>query len=187
MFHLLVIAITPMLVSAQGFLPRIHFPIENRTHNTWRIEALGFNKTSYGTTPRIEPVFFLYRSYFSPCPQLETLTWLYLGLPCGWIIPDTPIQCGWEGPRGDAIDGKESVNGWSSCQEYFRAVEGEREMSEQAKKWLKWRILDFKESRGTKSADLVPLRPEVPFRSLRLEIVNGIPIKQYVVNDGVSA
>jgi hypothetical protein len=175
MFHLLIVAITLILVSAQGSPPRIHFPIENRTHNTWRIEGLGFKKISHGT--RIEPIFYLYRSYFFPCPKIETI---FMGLPCGWVIPDTPVQCGFE---GDAIDRKESVNGWFSCQEYPRAVEGEREVSEQAKKWLKWRILDFKESQGTKSADLVPLRPEVPFRSLRLEIVNGIPIKQYVVNE----
>jgi len=181
MFHLLIVAITLTLMSAQGFLPRIHFPIENRTHNTRRTEALLFNKTSYGTTPRIEAVFYLYRSYFFPCPHPETLTWIYLGIACGWIIPDTPIQCGWEGTRGDAIDRKESVNGWSSCYEYLRAVEGEREISEEANKWLKWRILDFKESQGTKSADLKPLTPKVPFRSLKLEIVNGIPIKQYVV------
>jgi hypothetical protein len=72
---------------------------------------------------------------------------------------------------------------WSSCDRYHRAVEGEEEVPEERKQWLRWRIVDLQERSPTNSGVSKPeesWREKIPFISAKLEVVNGIPIKQYV-------
>jgi hypothetical protein len=157
------------LATAQFRSPRVSFPIENRKSNQWRIESLSFKRWSGSSSLMVRPNFFLYRSYFEPCPIRDIVS-TGMQMPCGWVIPDSPIECGVDTVEPSTIETGASVGKWYSCMRYPRAVEGERELSENTKTMLKWRTMAYNEGKVNSR----PLPSEIPFKSIEIEIVNGV-------------
>src|ERR1700753_839508 len=75
-------------------IPLVSFPIANQTHNQWRIEEVNFSRLGSGAQLKISASFWLYRSYFEPCPPPSD-RWVLDAIKekCGWIIPDSPVEC----------------------------------------------------------------------------------------------
>lgn len=122
---------------------------------------------------QMSATFNLYRSYPIKCGDgvyVPPYDWLMCG---SWMIPDTPIEC-MEGV--DRFNYKapwtlSSNSSWFTCNKYLRLPEGDEELTEEKKKWLKWRIYDLQERYNAESANVTQ------FVSAKLEIFNGIPVK----------
>jgi hypothetical protein len=150
--------------------------LTNFHYNQWEIEDIHLQRWNRSTSPEIGAAFSLYRSYHNKCGtgagsllgKLVTGTW------CGaWVVPDTPISCqiGIATWGTDPPWNPDRTSSWFTCDTYPRAVEGDEEVSEEKKKWLKWRIFDLQE----RDQAVTPATKQ--FISAKLEIVNGIPIK----------
>ncbi|KAF2664694.1 hypothetical protein BT63DRAFT_443741, partial [Microthyrium microscopicum] len=165
--------------------PRRIFP---NSDNQWEIEYVQLKKWAdpKGAAPEVEMSFNLYRTYLNKCqgcPKgdlgifgiLQCLS-PQLSPPCGWILPDNPIRCTGRA-KMDVIEGKlRSASKWETCQSYPRAIEGERNVPEDRKQFIKWRPIDWEEQ------DLRDLKPppnqnytECPFTSAKIEIMYGVP------------
>jgi hypothetical protein len=160
-----------------GGLPRS----TNTVWNQWEIQWLTLFRSKIPYQPNFSAGFKLFRSYNYPCLSgNNTPVNFQLEDPCGWVVPDNPISC--SNVTSIIIPKEETLPLWSSCDSYPRGVEGEREASEESKKWLKWRVHDFKERKtNNDTTQAQNLLKNVPFESTTVEIVNGIPLKQYVI------
>jgi hypothetical protein len=152
--------------------------------NAWEMEGLSFQRWNRSTSPNMGAIFMLYRSYYKKCMgPLSPWILLLTGEPCDtWVIPDTPIFCrgGIKAVANDPPLDSNPNSSWFTCDRYHRAVEGEEEVPEERKQWLKWRIFDLQERDPAKTQIPKPEEPwrkQIPFKSAKLEIVNGIPIK----------
>jgi hypothetical protein len=154
----------------------------NPHYNQWEIEDILLQRWNRSTSPEIGAAFNLYRSYYNNCSTIPGPLFGLVGLlelaltgnVCSaWVVPDTPVSC----QIGIATWGTEPPwnpdrnSSWFTCDTHPRAVEGDEEVSEEKKKWLKWRIFDFQER------DQAVTPATKLFISAKLEIVNGIPIK----------
>jgi hypothetical protein len=159
----------------------------NLTQNQWEVEDFIIHRFDKSGRPKLMAEFQLYRTRIvPPCGlQKDFDRFLLLGMvgeTCGYFVLDQPIQCrdglynqmvGWQNPLN-------IKNYWSTCDTYPRTVEGEQEVPEERKRWLKWRMIDLNEN-------ILPIPPasqaaylrEAPSRSANLEVVNGIPLKMY--------
>jgi len=154
-------------------------------YNIWEVEDFYIKRWDESTSLEYGAAFNLYRSYYNNCSTGpgSILGVLLTGIMCGtWMVPDTPVTC----QMGNATwvtnppwnPGRTSS--WSTCDTHLRAVEGDEEVSEEKKKWLKWRIVDLQER------DQAATPAAKQFISAKLEIVNGIPIKPYSSNSSTS-
>ena len=151
--------------------------LTNPYYNQWEIEELTLLRWNRSTSPEMGASFNLYRSYHNNCSigPGSGLNYVLTGTLCGaWVVPDTPINCkiGLVRWRGDDPPwNPEPTSSWFTCDIHPRAIEGDEEVSEEKKKWLKWRIFDLQE----RDQAVTPVGKQ--FISAKLEIVNGIPIK----------
>jgi hypothetical protein len=164
----------------------------NPTQNQWEVEDFRIHRFDKPGRPKLMAEFWLYRSRIvPPCSLQKDAFRLFLlamiGETCGYFVPDQPIQCRdgfyyqmvggtsyWQNPLN-------TKNYWSTCESYPRAVEGEQEVPEERKRWLKWRMIDLKEKSLPNPLASQPAHlREVPFQSAKLEVMNGIPLKRYV-------
>jgi hypothetical protein len=153
----------------------------NPTQNQWEVEDFRIHRFDKPGRPKLTAEFYLYRTRIvPPCSMPKDLGRLLLlamiGETCGYFVPDQPILCSdggtsrWQNPL-------HTKNYWSTCETYPRAVEGEQKVPEERKRWLKWRMIDLKE----KSVPNPRLpQQEIPFKSAKLEFINGIPLQRYV-------
>jgi hypothetical protein len=149
---------------------------ENHSFNQWELGDLHFqrwNRTATTLVP-LAVKFNLCRSYFVDCGgnSRSGLYYILTGKKCDYyIIPDTPIECV-EGIRldGDSVSTQatESRSGWFICEKSLRVPEADQEISQERQKWLRWRIIDYKEEK---------IEEKTQFVSAKLEVVNGIPKK----------
>jgi hypothetical protein len=152
----------------------------NPSQNQWKIEDFYFQRL-WETSPNVAMKFQLYRSYHQGCgdPFLSLL-----GIkpgPCGYIIPDYPVSCSSGIIPATYISKLPSRTEWSTCDSYPKGVEGEKDFPEEKKQWLKWRVYDLVES--DLKTFITPTSndiPPIPFESLKLQIINGVPLKEYV-------
>jgi hypothetical protein len=161
----------------------------NFEQNQWEIEGLMIHRWDKPKLPKLGATFWLFRSYTVACDKKGTLnlgSWLLLGKPCGYFIPDQPVQCSdgvkMDSPRADSMwkSPLNTTNCWSTCNTYPRAVEGECEFPEENKRWLKWRVFDLEEKDPSTIPEPKPYYPrETPFPSAKLEILNGVPIQGF--------
>jgi hypothetical protein len=148
----------------------------NLRYNQWEIEDLHLKRWNRSTSPKIGAAFNLYRSYYNNCSTGpgSLLGVAITGRVCGaWVVPDTPVSCeiGIASWGTDPPWNPDRTSRWLTCDTYPRAITGDEEVSEEKKKWLKWRIFDLQE----RDQAVTPV--EKQFISAKLEIVNGIPIK----------
>jgi hypothetical protein len=164
----------------------------NPTQNQWEVEDFRIHRFDKPGRPKLMAEFHLYRTRIIPPCSLEkdAFRFMLLGMvgeACGYFVPDQPILCRdgvynqmaggtsyWQNPLN-------TKNYWSTCETYPRAVEGEQEVPEERKRWLKWRMIDLKEKSLPNPPESQPAHlREVPFKSAKLEVINGIPLKRYV-------
>jgi hypothetical protein len=164
----------------------------NPTQNQWEVEDFRIHRFDKPGRPKLMAEFYLYRTRIvPPCSLQKDADRFFLlamvGETCGYFVPDQPILCRdgvynqmaggtshWQNPLN-------TKNYWSTCETYPRAVEGEQEVPEERKRWLKWRMIDLKENSlpNPRVPQPAHLR-EVPFKSAKLEVINGSPLKWYI-------
>jgi hypothetical protein len=167
--------------------------------NKWKVESLNFYRVAGNRTPNVAAYFLLYRTWYMPCQtsSLQPVLGIFsLGLqPCGWERSNYPISCySYSIKDGDL---QAPLHEWASCDYYPQGVEGERDVPEEAKQWLRWRVFDLEETawpnrtaelEGTALSEEI-VQPEgaeqtvgdvTPFRSMKIQIANGIPLNEYV-------
>jgi hypothetical protein len=164
----------------------------NPTLNQWEVEGFRVHRFNKSGRPKLTAEFQLYRSrIIPPCSMQKDMDrFLLLGMvgeTCGYFVPDQPVLCRdgvyrqtaggvshWQNPSN-------AQNYWSTCETYPRAIEGEQDVSEERKRFLKWRMIDLEEGEWSSSqASLPELQREIPFKSAKLEVLNGVPLKKYV-------
>jgi len=165
----------------------------NPTQNQWEVEEFIIHRFNKPGRPKLMAQFYLYRSRIVPPCSLQKdfgrlLLLAMIGETCGYFVPDQPILCR-DGVYNQLAGGTTSYwqnplntkNYWSTCETYPRAVEGEQEVPEERKRWLKWRMIDLKEKSLPNPPESQPAHlRELPFKSAKLEVINGIPLKRYV-------
>jgi hypothetical protein len=57
-------------------------------------------------------------------------------------------------------------------------VEGEKDLLNKRKEWLKWRVIDLEELDMKATAKSKPARGGTSFKSAKLQVVNGVPLKE---------
>jgi hypothetical protein len=165
----------------------------NPMQNQWEVEDFRIHRFDKPGRPNLMAQFYLYRSrIIPPCPLKTDMLRFFLlamaGETCGYFVPDQPILCRdgvynqmaaggtthWQNPLN-------TKNYWSTCDTYPRAVEGEEQVPEEKKRWLKWRMIDLKEKSLPNPPESQPAHlREIPFKSAKLEVINGVPLKRYV-------
>ena len=174
---ILVFTVATFGALSSGYLYPNASRLTNPRYNQWEIEEIALLRWNRSNSPQLGASFNLYRSYYNNCSTatLSALNYILTGTYCGaWVVPDTPINCKIGLVRWKANDppwNPDPTSDWFTCDTYVRAVEGDEEVSEEKKKWLKWRIFDLQER------DPAVTPAERQFISAKLEIVNGIPIK----------
>jgi hypothetical protein len=167
--------------------------------NKWKVESLNFLRFAGNRTPNVAASFMLYRTWYVPCQKLPlqpVLGIIILPQPCGWERSNYPINC-YSYRIKENGDLQPPLHDWASCHYYPQGAEGERDVPEEAKQWLRWRVFDLEETawpnttaqlEGTALPEEI-VRPEgreqsegdvSPFRSMKIQIANGIPLKEYV-------
>ena len=124
--------------------------------NKWRLHDLEFEHSPIENPLRT--AFYLHRSYDVPCLQNSTET-------C-WELTKPATICSW-GYYGKTEQEME----WKSCWGYTNVPLGESDVPQDVQQWLKWRIMDFKESPASATS------PNVTFSSMKIQVVNGVPVK----------
>jgi len=152
----------------------------NSKVNQWEIEYIVLRR--WREAPNIGARFTLYRSYYQECPKgVSGLAIVFGGasLLCGYVIPDEPIVCS----AGIAYDGRaltwRPTTSWFTCDDQPRAVEGEKEISNERKEWLKWRVIALEELDTKAIPEPKPdYAGKLPFKSAKLQVMNGVPLKE---------
>lgn len=95
-----------------------------------------------------------------------------------WVIPETGVQCDSGYQEVGSKFFKEVRPGtnssWATCDTNLEAVEGTENIPEKHRKWIKWRITEWKEN-GPEG--IPPAKGEtIGFADGKLEILNGVPI-----------
>lgn len=159
-----------------------HRPRSVNKFNQWEFEYINLHRYSWKETPNVGARFTLYRSYNQECPNGGSGLAMVLGggsLLCGHVIPDEPVVCS----AGIAFDGPPSpwkpTASWFTCDDQPRAVEGEKEISNERKEWLKWRVIDLEELDRKSLPEPKPgYAGALLFKSAKLQVVNGVPLKE---------
>lgn len=143
--------------------------------NQWTIQDLTigiFNKT----VSRSETGFKVYRTNYEECVHGDA-TGIFESqqVPCGYLSNNFPVQCGYPTEADVTTNGLMFKSKWATCDTYPAGAEGERDVSETAKQWLKWRASDLQEY-AEKDRALGP--SGLLFRSVKFTVVHGVPQKQ---------
>jgi hypothetical protein len=148
------------------------------TQNQWNVK--GFWMKRYNPIPSDHPQvgvqFELTRTYYEECYQGPVAqAWEQGRYGCGWLPVNQPLKCNnWkdgENERSGPVD-----SDFHTCSTYLQAAEGETMVPETVKRLLRWRIIDFNEAKNF--SDGPPDWPPPPFESLKVEIVNAVPLSQ---------
>jgi hypothetical protein len=150
--------------------------LPNQKPNHWKVEQLTVSMSD-GANPKVSGAFSLYRSIWTSCEELS----LRLYSPtaqhvCWWQITQDPVFC-YAGPH--------RIGEWQSCQEFTRRAEGEREISAEMKRRLRWRFIDREDHTITDqipSATQSSTTPQVELNNTitQLKISYGVPFNEYV-------
>jgi hypothetical protein len=140
---------------------------------TWFIRDLQFTR-NVNSTGGVNATFSIHRSYYDKCPGFP-----FKGselIPCGWKIADSPLSCY---PSDYQSPGKPQVRNppqerWYTCHERWKAVDGERLLSEDEKQWIKWRTFGLDEVDMTQLSNGELHGSTGPFRNVSFEFVNGV-------------
>lgn len=163
-----------------GLYPRKPRKANTQVHNQWEIGDLIVKRWENATAPLLLAAkFSLYRSYLNDCGDASwSILWPLTERKCNnWIIPDTPVECSGGIRGGTSFDAvpriPSSRAGWLTCDKNSRVPEAEQKMSQEQKKWLKWRIFDVEERNMNATWHAPP-----QFIAAKLEVINGIPLKE---------
>jgi hypothetical protein len=151
--------------------------------NTWRVYNMRFYY-DFADPPNIRTTYFsVLRTYFQPCIHKRSVQRLdgdesqYLPLELrqvpgressgglGTTAPKQNLNCGgWKDVEIQLACGFgcPDQNGWTSCDRFSPAPEGESELTEDQKARLKWKLVDIKTKEG------------YPFSSITWQIVNAV-------------
>jgi hypothetical protein len=128
--------------------------------NRWKIETLAIHRDK--VSKRMSANFVLYRSIWTPCGPARLSEQDAESMTCFWQISRDPVHC-----KAELFD----LGMWQSCQYHLYRVDGERKVSSETNRRLKWRVYEDNNSSNNTSGTL---------KFGKLEIVFSVPLDEYI-------
>jgi len=136
--------------------------------NQWRLSNLIIERPPLqDRTPDV--LFSLYRTQGERCTLNKTST--VPSKRCTWEISPNPVSCIY-GIIGPASRFRTPTGEWKECQQYTLNPDGEEEIPQELRKWIKWRTAGLEEHPYPTNASLID------FDKVKIEVVQGVPMKR---------
>jgi hypothetical protein len=128
--------------------------------NHWKIETLAIHRDK--VSKKLGANFVLYRSIWTPCVPARLPEQDAERTTCFWQISRDPVHC-----KAESFD----LDKWQSCQYHLYRVDGERKVSAETNRRLKWRVYEDNNSYNDTTG---------PLKFGKFEIVFSVPLDEYV-------